>query len=312
MPSIFFQETLPFDELASLSQEFPQYDILTECEDPALWSRVKIIYGNKLSEEELHLAPRLGWIHCTTADTEGLCLREIHRKKILVTLTKGQNVHQIGEFVIGGILAFAKQFFHWPKAPSDPDEFWNWPLKDTVWTLKNKILLQVGLGAVGTEIARLAEIHGMKTWGMREHRSFNPYCKKSFPVSDLHSLLPAADVVVLALPKMIEKECLFGKEEFRLMKTNSIFIVVGSGENVDEVALAEVARSGKFRGILIDAYTHHPPAKHYPLRDIPNAILTPSIASLPLSEERIAFRLFRKNLRAFVPDHINEMENLIV
>ena len=87
---------------------------------------------------------------------------------------------------------------------------------------------------------------------------------------------------------------MFGIEEFNLMKPDSIFIVVGSGGPIDESALAKVAKTGKFRGILIDAYRSPPPPKTFPLWEVQNAILTPSVASLPISEGHVALHLFRQ------------------
>lgn len=311
MPSIFFQEALPFDELAALSQEFPHYDIMTECVGPEAWSVIEVLYGSRLDEQQLAAAVRLRWIHSPTADTDALCMAEIQKRGILVTLSKGQNVPQMAEFVIGGVLSFAKQFFHWPQVSRKPAEFWDWPLKETVWSMQKRILLQVGLGEVGSAVVKMATALGMKTWGVRRQPSFHPDCKKIFPLSNFHPVLPVVDVVVAALPKTITEEIIFGIEEFNLMKRDSIFIVVGWGGAVDEEALAKIARTGKFRGILLDAYSRPPPPNDYPLWDVPNAILTPSVASYPISEERMAFRLFRRNLRVFSVGKINEMKNLV-
>ncbi len=313
MPSIFFQETLPFDELAAVSQEFPHYDILTECETPSAWSSIEILYGSRLDEEQLRAATRLRWIHSPNADTDALCMPEIRNQgNIIITLSKGQNVPQMAEFVIGGILAFAKQFFHWHEVPREPAEFWNWPLKETIWTMQKKTLLQVGLGEVGSAIVKMANSLGMKTWGIRRQLSFHPDCKKTFPLANLHSILPVVDVVAVALPKTRTEEVVFGIEEFNLMKRDSIFIVVGWGGAVDEEALAKIAKTGKFRGILLDAYSRPPPPQNYPLWEVPNAILTPSVASYPISEEHMSFRLFRRNMRVFVAGKINEMKNLVL
>ncbi|MFZ0565186.1 MAG: NAD(P)-dependent oxidoreductase [Chlamydiales bacterium] len=313
MPSILLQEPLLPEEVTSLKMEFPHYEILTECENDSDWDSIEILYGQCLTEQQLKLAPRLRWIHCPTTAIEELCLTEIQKtQNILVTLSKGQNVPQIAEYVIGAILAFAKQLFHWPQAPHDPAEFWDWPLKETMWMMQKKILLQIGLGEVGTAIVKMANDLGMKSWGVRRHLSFHPYCHKTYPLSNIHSLLPAADVVVLALPKRALEQTLFGEEEFELMKSDSIFIVVGSGDPIDETALAKVAKTGKFRGILLDAFRHPPPAKNSPLWDMPNGILTPSAASFPEAEEHLPFRLFLRNLRMFSTGQINEMKNLMI
>lgn len=313
MPAIFLQTPLPLVEQISLVKEFSQYDFMVACKTPEEWSRVEVLFGMHLKTEELQMAQRLRWIHSTSADIEGLSLDDIQRKgNILVSMSKGQNVSQIAEFVIGSILAFAKQLFHWPYASHDPGEFWQWPLKETMWSLNKKRLLQVGLGEVGTAVVKMANSLGMKSWGMRRERSFHPYCQKTFSLTHLHSLLPVVDVVVLALPRRGRREILFKKAEFELMKNDSIFIVVGSGDYFDEEALIKAAAKGKFRGIHLDAFSHLHPAQNSPLWNLPNTILTPSVASSPESEEHMAFRLFRQNLRVFSQGKINEMKNLIL
>jgi len=313
MPGIFLQTPLDPNEIIALQREFPHYDILEKCETENDWEGVEVLYGNHLTEAQLKQAPRLRWVHCPSTDTRHLCIPEIQKfGGVLISLSKGQNVPQMAEFVIGAILAFAKQFFHWPQAPHEPNEFWNWPLQETMWSLQNKILLQVGLGEVGSAVVKMANGMGMKTWGVRRQRSFHPYCHKTFPVTNLHSLLPVADIVVLALPKRGRRDVLFKGVEFALMKRDSIFIVVGSGDFVEEAALVKEAKTGKFRGILLDTFANPPPAKNSPLREMPNTILTPSVASCPKSEEHLPFRLFRQNLRLFAPGRINEMKNLIL
>lgn len=52
-----------------------------------------------------------------------------------------------------------------------------------MWTLVNKIILQIGLGTVGT-ILEHAEFFGMKTWGIKHGRSFQPNCQKTFDLKN--------------------------------------------------------------------------------------------------------------------------------
>lgn len=313
MPSIFLKSPLPDEERALLESEFSQHTLIDTCETAGDWHNVEILFGNELTENELQMATRLRWIHTTTSDIEGLCFHAIQkREEILISVTKGQNVPQMAEFVIGGVLAFAKQFFHWPKAPHDPLEFADWPLKDTMWTLNQKTFVQVGLGEVGSAIVHLANQLGMKTWGVRRQRSFHPECRRTFGLDHLHSILPQADVVAVALPRRGRREVIFTKQEFELMKHDSIFIVVGGGDFIDDKALAEAAKTGKFRGVLLDAFENWPLGRQSPLWKLPNVLLTPKVATYPLSEEHLAFRLFRRNLRSFVRGKINEMKNVIL
>ncbi|MCH9609218.1 MAG: putative 2-hydroxyacid dehydrogenase [Chlamydiales bacterium] len=312
MPKILLQQEVPLEVQDSLEKEFPQYDFITECEHDYDWHAIEVIYGSALSERELELAPRLRWIHCPGGGANTLCSDKIRlREEILISYGARYDATQTAEFVMGAILSFSKQFFHWKEAPHDPEEFWNWPLKQTVWTLKDRLLLQVGSGRVGTEVVRMANFFQMKSWGVRKSRSFHPYCQKTFSFNELHSILPAADVVVLTLPKKGRSTTFFGAPEFKLMKPDSILIIVGSGEMVDETALVEAAKGEKFRGVLIDAFSKPPPRKDSPLWEIPNGILTPQIAGLPETEDLPALRLFRRNLRSYIPGKVKEMKNLI-
>lgn len=306
MPSIYVQEPLKPQEIQELQQEFPHYQLLASCDTDESWSEIEILYGKFLTEENLARAPRLRWIHCPTRDTEGLDLKAIQSKEsILITLSQGKDNLQIAELVMGAILAFGKHLFQWAQNPPF-DDLQSTSLKETMWTLQNRILLQVGLGEVGSEIVRVGQNLGMKTWGVQQTRTFHPYCDKTFSSLHLHSLLPTADVVVHARQKVGTKQKLtFGQKEFELMKSDSIFILIGSPDTVDVEALYRVAKKGKFRGIFFDA-----PASPS-LLEIPNFISTPSIASYPSLGEHKAFQIFRHNLRLFINGKINEMKNLI-
>lgn len=93
------------------------------------------------------------------------------------------------------------------------------------------------------------------------------------------------------------------------MKQGSILIVIGSG-GVDADALAQIAESGKFRGILIDASYQTPLPATSPLWNIRNIIITPEVASRPKSTERQAFRTFLYNLRQYLHGNFQDMRNL--
>lgn len=306
MPSIYLQKPLKPQEIQELQQEFPHYELLTSCDTDEAWNEIEILYGKFLTDENLNRAQRLRWIHCPTRDTEGLDLKAIQSKEsILITLSQGKDTLQIAEFVLGTILAFGKCLFQWSQHLPIQEETSS-SLKETMWTLQNRILLQIGLGEVGSEIVKAGKNLGMKTWGVQQTRTFHPYCDKTFSSLNLHSLLPTADVVVHAKQKVGSKQKLsFGQKEFELMKSGSILILIGSSDAIDMEALYRVAKKGKFRGILLDTPTSSP------LLEIPNFISTPAVASYPSIGEHKAFQIFRHNLRLFINGKINEMKNLI-
>jgi D-2-hydroxyacid dehydrogenase (NADP+) len=311
MQSIYLQQGFDPEKLTTLKDEFSLYSFQTQCQKQE-WSQVAIMYGNQLSEEELSLATRLRWIHSHNTNIDHLPIESIVKKEnLFLTFTTEENVHQIGEYVLGIILAYAKQFFLWKQVSHEPEEFLQWPLMETMWTLKGRTFTQVGLGDIGTQIVKQASDFGMRTWGVRRHLSFHPFCQKTFGLQSLHSLLPYSDVVCVAWPLTLKKEILFSKSEFDLMKADSIFILVGNAEAIDEHALAKAAEKGKFRGVVLDGFQKGQLPENYPLWGIPSGIITPMISTFPESEKKGAFRQFRQNLRLFERGRVSEMINLI-
>lgn len=319
MNIILLQSRLTDEEIQKLIDEFPQYLILAPSEvtyknlGEGEWSRVEILYGSRLSPDELEKAHQLRWIHSPHPNINPLCLNEIEKRgNLLVTSTKEHNVTQIGEYVIGGVLAFAKNLFHWQEAKKNPRVLWDSKLRDTMWTLDERIFLQIGLGSVGMEISRLAKELKMQVYGVQEHTSFHPNCRKVLPYADLHQILPLADVVCIALPRGHQKENWFKNEEIELMKEDSILVIAGYKGIIDEEALVEIAnRTGKFRGILLDAFYQVPIPPHSKLWSIPNSVITPEVAPRPKSTEKESYRLFRYNLRQYLHGNFNDMRNLI-
>ena len=239
-------------------------------------------------------------------------MKEIQQQgNILVTNTRDENLPQMGEFAMSAVLAFAKNLFHWWEIKQFPALLWDSKWRHSMWTLKDKVFLQVGLGKPGTEIARQAGLMGMKVWGVDQNASFHPYCTKTFPFTDLLKLLPLVDVVSTCLPREREYHQWLKQEHFEAMKEDSILIVIGSSKLVDENALAEVAKTMKFRGIAIDGQHQLPIAQNSPLWKIPNILITPEIAPRPKTKDTQSLRLFRSNLRQYVHGNYSDMRNLV-
>lgn len=318
MNIILLQGQLTLQEIDQLLKEFPQFLFLSLSEasyknlSPEHWSRLEVLYGFRLAKEELAMADQLRWIHCPGPYLNRLCVDEIEKQgNILITNTVDENIPQIGEYAMSIVLAFAKNLFAWKQVNQFPALVWDSKWRDTMWTLKNKILLQIGLGKEGAEIARRAQQMEMKVWGMHENRSFHPYCNKNFAFKDLHSLLPSVDVVSLCLARGKEYHHWFQQEELELMKQDSILMSIGSSTVIDEEALVKLVEKDKFRGIVLDAFYQTPIPVTSPLWKIPNLIITPDVSQRPKSMERQAFRLFLYNLRQYQHGNFKDMRNSV-
>lgn len=331
MNVLILQYSLNPQELARIHREFPQlklryYHLLDfskfqmgpTVEEKAVdtqdhnWKSVEILFGNHLTIEELKAAKDLRWIHNPSPSFSRMCLKEVIEKgNIIVTVGTGEYHFSVAEFVLAGILSFAKNLLYWKEMMHAPSHLWENKMRDNIWNLPNRILLQIGLNKEGTEIARLAKLNGMKVWGMEERRSFHPFCEKSFVMSDLLDVLPKVDVVSICLSKKDEYQDLITKSELEFMKQDSVLIVIGPHAVVNEHALVEVAQTGKLRGIILDVPYGSRIAPESPLWTLKNLLVTPEIAARPRQLSAKIFQSFHYNLRQYKVGNFNGMRGRV-
>lgn len=318
MNIVLLQTKLPLEEIEQLLAEFPQFLFLsfTEMTYQGLsldnWAQVEIIYGCKVTGEDLAKAHRLHWVHCPEGDLNRLSLKEIQDKgNILVTALREENFRQVGEFVIGAILSFAKNLYSFKEVNKHPPTLWDTKWRDQMLTLQDKVLLQVGMDKTGGEIARRAQQFGMKVWSVQRHCTFHPCCTKNFSYKELKKVLPDADVVVFNLPRTKEFEGWISRDELKAIKEGAIVIFLGSPKMVDLDALAELARAGRYRGVVIDVAYQMPLSQSSPIWNIDNVIVTPDVSQRPKAHTSTGIALFRYNLRQYVHGNFKDMRGIV-
>lgn len=310
MHTLLLQSMLDPREVGTLYREFPHYRILALEAHPfhlgaAEWPRVEVLFGSRLSVEELENAKQLRWIHLPSPDLRHLCLPDIiKRENILITFTPEEDLYQMGEYVIGTIFALAKKIPLWKDSQTHANGCLAWT--DSLWTLKDCTLLQIGLGDVGSEVARQAQRVGLHVIGAQEIETFHPHCKRTVSYKDLTSVLSQAEIVCLALPQKDIGTEFFGRRELEVMKRDSILIILDSIQAVDLSDLASVAKEGRLRGVVIDDPGKVIAPESAVWRE-PSIWVTPGVASLPHRPVHQAFHLFHYNLRQYQTGNFADM-----
>lgn len=142
--------------------------------------------------------------------------------------------------------------------------------------LPGKTMLLYGVGQIGSRIAKLARAFGMTVLGVRRDPS-----KSVADVDEMHasdafvSLLPRADVVVLACPLTDETRGLMNAPAFSAMQPSAYLINVARGGCVDQDALIEALNRQQIAGAGIDVTEPEPLPADSPLWQFDNLILTP-------------------------------------
>lgn len=236
------------------------------------------------------LAPRLRWLQVGGAGVDHLRGRGLPAD-LVVTNAVGVAAPDIAEFVIARVLGV------WKRVPESHDaqrqHRWG-PLYGR--RLAGCTMLVVGLGAIGSEVARRAEALGMDVLGIRRSPVPHPYCRDVAGTEALVELLGQADVVVLSAPATAETMDLFDADAFAAMRRGAVFCNVARGSMVDEVALVHALESGQLGAAILDVTKQEPLPADSPLWDVPDLYLSSHASSVQDTYRADVVALFADNL----------------
>jgi phosphoglycerate dehydrogenase-like enzyme len=254
------------------------------------------------SEEVLEAGPRIRWVQVFWAGVEG-CVSVPALRERAVLLTNMQRVAGpvMAEHVVAMMLAFARglQFFiperaagRWTDEP---------PSSVRMVTIEGKNVLVVGLGGIGTEVARRAHALGMRVTATRASGREGPDFVSYVGLPDeLHKLAADADFIVNTTPLTPQTTGIFNTAFFAAAKPGAYFFNVGRGGSVVEADLVAALESGRIAGAGLDVTDPEPLPATSALWKMQNVIITPHVSSdsdLGL-DARVA--VIRENLRRYV------------
>ncbi|MCQ2341146.1 MAG: NAD(P)-binding domain-containing protein [Paludibacteraceae bacterium] len=142
-------------------------------------------------------------------------------------------------------------------------------------TLYGKTLGIVGMGRIGSAMARRAEAFGMQVIYHNRHPRTD-YPSARYVTMD--ELLETADYVSLNLPYTKEVHHLIGERELEKMRKTAYLINTARGAHVDEQALVEALRKGTIAGAALDVYEHEPQITPE-LLEMDNVVLSPHVGT---------------------------------
>jgi D-2-hydroxyacid dehydrogenase (NADP+) len=239
-------------------------------------------------------ADHLQWLHSMSAGTDHPVFATLRDRGVTVTNSAGAAAPSIAQTVMTYLLALSRDL---PRSLRDQaDRRWDpGPSVD----LHGMRLGVVGLGAIGSETARLAQAFGMDVIGLRRSPTGDEPCP-TWTIDRLHDLLGWADAVAVTAPLTAETRGLFDSGAFAAMQRGIWFVNVGRGEIVDEAALVEALLDGHVAGAGLDVFATEPLPADHPLWRFPNVIITPHSSGSTDRTRRRSVDQFVDNFRRFV------------
>jgi phosphoglycerate dehydrogenase-like enzyme len=288
----------------ALRQDSPDVKFLvadTPQQAVALAPRADALLGF-CSAEVLDAGPRVRWVQWYGAGVEAcVSVPELRERDILLTNMQRVAGPVMAEHVLAMMFAFARGLdFYIPERAAR-----RWtregPATSRMLTLEGKTLLVVGLGGIGTEVARRADALGMQVDAVRASGREGPgYVREVGLPSDLLRLAARADFIVNTTPLTPETKHLYDAKFFAATRPGAYFFNVGRGQSVVQPALVEALRTGRLGGAGLDVTDPEPLPAGDPLWSLPNVILTPHVSSRSDVGEAARTAVLRENVRRYV------------
>ena len=143
--------------------------------------------------------------------------------------------------------------------------------------LEGATLGVIGLGRLGSKVARLGRAFGMDVIAWSKNLDPEEAASLTVRAVTKEELLRTADIVTLHLRLSERNRGVIGAKELAMMRTTALLINTSRGPLVDEAALLEALHSGSIAGAGLDVYDHEPLPSDHPLRSTPNTVLLPHV-----------------------------------
>ena len=298
----------PPDWLAErLRRDFPELEVVHLKDYSGIEEHIRdaeIAIAWSLRPEQIKLARNLRWLHSTAAAVHQLIFPELVNSEIVLTNAGSVHGPVVAEHVMALIFALAKRI---PQAVRLQEKhFWGqtvmWDSQPRPREISGEVLGLVGVGSIGSTVARLATALGMVVIAVREHAEApKPEgVDHVFSPEQFEGFLAQSDYVVLAAPVTPETRQLMNAARLRQMKRDAYLVNVGRGALVDQGALAIALRERQLAGAALDVFEKEPLPPDSPLWDLDNVLITPHSAGLTENLWQRHYDLFQRNLSRYL------------
>lgn len=262
-----------------------------------------IVLTNKvvLDRKILESLPRLKYVGVLATGYNVVDIDAAAERGVVVTNIPAYSSDSVAQMTFAHILNITNRVAHYAEMnkngrwTENPDFcYWDTPLPE----LAGKVLGIIGLGYIGSKVARIARCFGMDVFALTSKESAS--LPEGIQKTTLDGLLAISDVLTLHCPLNDETRNIICAETIRKMKRGAIIINTGRGPLVNEDDVAEALLSGHLGAYGADVLSTEPPAAANPLLHAPNAYITPHIA-WATKEARIRLvDIAASNIRAFL------------
>jgi phosphoglycerate dehydrogenase-like enzyme len=230
-----------------------------------------------LLREVIGISPAVRWIHCRSAGLDDLVSPELIASPAPLTNGSGVFSQPLGEFVLGAILYFAKDFRRLIRNQMAG----RWEQFD-ITEITGRTAGIVGYGDIGRAVAIRLGAMGMRVLALRRSAppagKADPLIDKFYGPDGLREMIAQCDYVVVTAPLTPQTRGMIGALEFAAMKPDAVIINVGRGAVIDEEAMIRALTEKRILGAALDVFVNEPLPPGHPFFQLENVLLSPHSA----------------------------------
>jgi D-3-phosphoglycerate dehydrogenase len=277
----------PEFKVTVLKQKMPEAELLT------LVSQVHAMVvrsETKITKKVIDAAPELRVVGRAGVGVDNVDVDAATQRGIVVMNTPGGNTISTAELTFSMLMALARKI---PQAHMSMKEG-KWSRKDFQGTeLYNKTLGILGMGRIGTEVAKRAQAFGMKIL------AYDPFLSmaraKALQVDlreNVDDVYRGSDFITVHMPMTDETKGMVNAEAFAKMKKGVRVLNCARGGIINEADLLAAIQGGQVGGAGLDVYETEPPSADFALRALPQVVMTPHLgASTEEAQENVGIEV---------------------
>lgn len=275
----------------------PKELTVERCQDAEIVLTNKVILGR----EEMEQLPKLKYIGVLATGYNVVDLAYATERGIVVTNIPAYSSESVAQMVFAHLLNVVGRIDHYASENrkgrwnNEPDVCY----LDHPWVeLCGKKFGIVGMGNIGTVVARIAQAFGMNVIAATSKpQSALP---EGVEKVDIETLFRTSDVISLHCPLTEETRCMINRNPLAMMKPSTIVINTGRGPLVDDQDMAEALRNGTIFAYCTDVVTQEPPVNGNVLFSAPNCYVTPHFAWASCESRQRLIDICAENIQAFI------------
>lgn len=286
----------------SQSGEFVSYpvtapdDVIKRCGDATIVITNKVVFDRDI----IAACPKLKMIAEAATGYNNIDIAEAKNRGITVANVPGYSTTTVAQLTLAFILALSTNLVQYNTAAHDGS--WSrsniftlgtWPFFD----LEGKTLGIMGMGAIGSEVARLCTAFRMNVVALKRDDSKSD---GGYPRLNLFDLAKESDFISIHMPLTDYSKYLVNREFLSRMKRSAFLINMARGPIVDPEALCQALKNGVIAGAAIDVMEKEPPLADDPLLKAPNLIITPHIGWASIESRRRLVNEIAENIKSFL------------